>query len=268
MTITATHTLHNALLWVTMAAMMGCTGGGSEEDKRTEDRQAKATIQGVWIDADSEEPVFRISGDTLTYADNTTEPALFAIIDDTLFVGQNDAYPIGQLTRNSLTITNHNGDEITLIRTDEEAKESAFSENTAIAQPTEQIKNDTVVTYAGERYHLYTAINPTTFRVTVPSYTDEGMRVENTYYDNIIHISIFKGKERLFSQDFHKADFNALVPQTFITQAVLSAMNLYSVDIKGFHIACRLCIPNDAGCYLLEALITYEGQVTLSLIDY
>lgn len=263
----ATYTLRGALLWLTIVAIVGCAGG-SEEVTRSEDKQAKATIQGVWIDADSEEPVFRISGDTLTYADNTTEPALFAIIDDTLFVGQSDAYPIARLTRNSLTITNHNGDEISLIRTDEQAKVQPFTDGTTIAQPTEQVKSDTVVTYAGERYHLYTAINPTTFRVVVPSYTDEGMRVENTYYDNIIHISIFKGKERLFSQDFHKADFSTLVPQTFITQAVLTNMELYSVDIKGFHIACKLCIPNDAGCYLLEALITYEGQVTLSLIDY
>jgi hypothetical protein len=59
-------------------------------------------------------------------------------------------------------------------------------------------KTDSVVFYGGERYHWYIAINPTRYRVMKTTYTDDGMGVENVYYDNIIHVSLYKGAQKLY----------------------------------------------------------------------
>ncbi len=67
---------------------------------------------------------------------------------------------------------------------------------------THQVKIDSVVTFNGERYHWYIAINPTKYKVTKRTFNDDGLEVENVYSDNIMHISFFKGAQQLFSSDF------------------------------------------------------------------
>ena len=253
-----------------LVALCSCGGGREEVRERVENREAKITLQGVWMDAETEEVAFYISGDTIVYADNTAQPTLFRIIDDTLFVGtDNTSYPIIRLTRNIFKFYNQNAEEVSLVHTDDPQKEKSFSGNDyAVQTVIEQVKSDTVVNYAGVRYHLYTAINPTTYKVVVPTYTAEGMRVDNVFYDNIINISVFQGRDRLFKQDFRKSQFDGIVPNPFLSQAILCAMDYTKTDARGFHFACRICIPNDAGCYLLDAVISFDGKVDLEVLEY
>ena len=44
-----------------------------------EDRVAKKTLQGVWIDEDEEDVVFRIKGDTVFFPDSTIMPVAFKV---------------------------------------------------------------------------------------------------------------------------------------------------------------------------------------------
>ena len=66
----------------------------------------------------------------------------------------------------------------------------------------EVFEKDSVIFHGGERYRGYSYINPTKKRVTLVSINEEGLPVENIYYDNIIHICVYKGKERLFSKRY------------------------------------------------------------------
>ena len=79
----------------------------------------------------------------------------------------------------------------------------------------EVVKKDTVVFHGGERYHCYVYVNPSRLKVYKTSYTDEGIAVENVYYDNVIHICVYKGKTCLFSQDYTRKSFTGLVPMAF-----------------------------------------------------
>ena len=68
---------------VAMLLMAGCTGCQSDSQVE-EDREAKDLMQGVWVDAETEDLTFRVSGDTIFYADSTSMPAYFKVVGDIL----------------------------------------------------------------------------------------------------------------------------------------------------------------------------------------
>ena len=109
-------------------------------------------------------------------------------------------------------------------------------------------EKDSVIFHGGERYRGYAYINPTKKRVTLVSINEEGLPVENIYYDNIIHICVYKGKERLFSKDINKDMFARVVPADFLNNAILSDMDFVKVDEKGYRYVATLCIPDGAAC--------------------
>ena len=131
-----------------------------------------------------------------------------------------------------------------------------------------QVKIDSVIVYGGNRYHWYIAINPTKYKVTTRSYNDDGLEVENVYYDNIMHVSVFQGSRQLFSSDFRKQQYAGKVPAEFLEEAVLGNMEFSHVDAAGLHFVATLCIPDGASCYLVESLVSYQGQMTMQLVEY
>ena len=96
--------------------------------------------------------------------------------------------------------------------------------------------------YGEQRYHWYIAINPTKYKVVKTSYSNDGVEVENDYYDNIIHLSLFRGAEKMFSSDLRKQMFNKQVPSQFLEQALLGDLQYDQVDSQGFHFTATLCI--------------------------
>ena len=94
------------------------------------------------------------------------------------------------------------------------------------------------------------------------------MEVDNVYYDNIMHVSLFRGAEKLFSRDFRKQDYVSKVPKQVLEQSVLSNMEFSGVDARGFRFVATICIPDGATCYKAENLISFDGRLTTSLIEY
>jgi hypothetical protein len=72
----------------------------------------------------------------------------------------------------------------------------------------------------------------------------------------------------LFSRDFRKQQYQQRVPAQFFQQAVLNNMEYDSADSKGFHMNVSLCTPGDASCYLIEHVISFDGQVSTQLLEY
>ena len=71
------------IILASMLLLAGCSGQ-QEQATSEENREAKALMQGVWVDAETEDVSFRVAGDTIFYADSTSMPAYFKIVGDSL----------------------------------------------------------------------------------------------------------------------------------------------------------------------------------------
>lgn len=255
---------------VAIVLLSGCSGcQPSEEQSTQENLEAKSLLQGVWVDAETEDLTFRVAGDTIFYADTTSMPAYFKIVGDSLVLSSGTTYAIEQHTAHIFSFRNQNGDLVKLVKSDEAEAVSDFTHvRPSVMTYTHQVKKDSVVSYDNARYHWYIAINPTKYKVVLRTYNEDGMEVENVYYDNIMHISIYNGAQRLYSSDFRKQQYAKLVPAKFLEEAVLANMEFEKADAAGLHFNATLCVPDGASCYLVENVISYKGQMTMKLLEY
>ena len=240
----------------------------SQPKHEVESREAKRLLQGIWLEETTEEVLFRAEGDTIYYPDASSQPTHFRIINDSLELGS-QRYPILKQSEYQFWFQNQGGDVVKLTKSETADDSLAFLHNQPeILSLSEVLKLDSVVMYDGERYHWYIAINPTKYRVRKVTYNGEGVAIENIYFDNIIHISLFQGKRQLYSRDFNKRMYGSDVPEDFLEQAVLGNMQFDHVDAKGFHFNATICIPDGASCYLVETLIDFTGKMTMTLLEY
>lgn len=234
----------------------------------TESKEGKRLLQGIWLESTTEEVSFRAEGDTIYYADGVSQPTRFRIIGDSLELGS-QRYPILKQSEYHFWFQNQGGDIVKLRKSESDDDTLAFvHRQPEILSLTEVLKTDSVIMYGGERYHWYIAVNPTKYRVKKTSYNADGVAVDNIYFDNIIHISLFHGKRQLFSRDFNKRMYDADVPEDFLEQAVLGNMQFDHIDASGFHFNATICIPDGASCYLVETLIDFNGRMTMKLLEY
>lgn len=246
------------------------SGTDGQQSQAGEDREAKALLQGVWQDEETEDVTFWVKGDSLFFPDSTSQPTRFAIVGDELVLLSTDAhYHVEKQTAHVFWFKNQGGDIVRLVKSEEAlTEEFARGDYQRVMTYTEVVKQDSVVMYGSDRYHWYIAINPTKYKVHTTAYNDDGFEVDNVYYDNIMHISLFKGAEKIFSRDFRKKDYANKVPEQFLNQAVLSNMEYAGVDAKGFRFVSTICIPDGATCYKAENLISFNGKLTMTLIEY
>ena len=235
-----------------------------------ESKEAKALLQGIWVDSETQNVIFNVKGDTIYYPDSISQPAYFKIVADTLVMGETGVkYPLLKQTEHIFWFQNQNGDVIKLQKSDEESDSLSFTNVRPHVLTISQVtKSDTVVNYDNERYHCYVAINPTKNKVQSTSYSEDGVEVSNIYYDNIVHVSVYHGSQRLFGKNFQKKEFQKYVPEDFLKQAILSNVEYQSTDADGVHFNATLCTPNAASCYLVEIIISFKGKYETKLIEY
>lgn len=250
-----------------LALLASCGNRNASSAQREESRQAKALLQGVWMDQTTEAVVFKMEGDSVYYPDSTSQTAYFCVVDDSLFIGDASRYHIEKQSEHVLWFQGQDGELVKLEKTSTEEHAEVF-ENPQILTLTEVMKKDTVVMYDNQRYHLYIAINPTRYKVVRHTLTDEGLDVENVYYDNIIHLSVFQGNRQVFSRDFSKKMYKQVVAERFLGQSILNNMEFDKVDADGFHLNSSLCMPGDASCYLIEHVVSFDGQLSTKLLEY
>lgn len=248
---------------------IGCNDKPKPNAPVGENKEAKSMLQGIWVDDETSEVVFKVKGDTIFYPDSITVPAYFKIVGDTLIMGaQNYRYPVTKISANLFWFRNQNGDEVRLVRSSEPSDSLVFGQKIALLQPKQVIKSDTVVTYGNERYHCYIAINPTTKKVYVTNYGEDGVGMDNVYYDNIVHISVYHGATKLYSSDIKKQMYSRFVSNGFLSQAILSNLTFNKIDAHGFHFDATICNPNGTSCYLLDTKIDFKGNMAMELLDY
>ena len=84
-----------AFTWLFAACSSKPESVKREQEPEKENKQAKAMLQGIWVDEQTEEVSFRAIGDTIFYPDTTSQPTYFKIVGDSLVLGSVGAkYPI------------------------------------------------------------------------------------------------------------------------------------------------------------------------------
>lgn len=232
-----------------------------------ENRETKRIIQGIWLDEETEDVTFWMKGDSILYADSTIQPAYFKILGDTMMVygGQLTKYPLKKCSANNLWIVNPNGDCLKLMKSSEISDSIWFKRKSV--QPVlvnEKMKHDTVVSYQDNRYHCYTTINPTKYKVIRSTFNDDGILMDNVYYDNIVHLSVFQGSSKVFSKNITKQMFSRFVSEQTIEQVILGDVSFAKADAKGLHFDVQLFHPEGNSVdYLLSLAVDYDGQLSL-----
>ncbi len=161
------------------------------------------------------------------------------------------------------------GDIIKLHRSENESDSLFFSQESLQIIPTynEVIKRDSVIVYDGTRYRGYVYINPSKKKVTRTSFSEDGIRVDNVYYDNIIHICVYEGKKSLYAHDIGIETFTDIIPRAFLEKAILSDMVFTGVTASGFHYVATVCTPDESTvCYMVELNIDREGKLSLEML--
>jgi predicted small lipoprotein YifL len=248
-------------------SLTGCRKKGTSIEAPKEDVAAKKMLQGIWISED-ESPFFRVKGDTIYYPDTTSSPVYFYIHGDSLVMrgATLEKYLIVKQSPHLFVFKNHNGEQVRLELSTNADDINSFVMNRPVALNQNQlIKRDSVIMRGDTKYHYYIQVNPTTYKVVHSSLNDDGLQVDNVYYDNIVHISVFQGAHQLFSRDFHRMDFKNKVPENILGQSILSDINYAMTDEKGVHFTASICIPDSPSAYLVDVCVSFNGGFTLSV---
>ena len=248
--------------------MSSCSGQSQNKEKiEKENLTAKEWLQGTWIDDMTETPLFTVKGDTIYYNDESAAPVTFKIIKDTLktYGHKITSYHIKKQRESFIWIQSIMGDILQLSKTDQSLDSHWTLQQTSEETIEKVIQKDLVVHYNNRRFRGYVYINPTDIKVHQPEITEEGLEVENVYFDNIIHICVYEGKKKLFGRDMKKQDFKLLIPEEYYQRAILSDMDFIGVNAKGYQYQATLCIPNSASCYLINLSISLNGEITYEL---
>lgn len=254
-------------LSVILAFLSACSPKQEKTSEQTEDLESKSLLQGIWLDDDTESPMIRIEGDTLYYADPTAAPVAFKVFDDTLMTygARTTAYHIEKQSESIFWFKSELGTVIRLSKADT-TTDIPFIEEQEVQQPTKEvIQKDHVVFYNNVRYRGYVYINPSQMKVTRPNLSEEGLNVDNVYYDNVIHICVYEGKKKLFSKDITKKEFEGIVPNDFLQWAILSDMEFINVNAEGYQYQATVCIPDGASCYLINLSVATDGTIKYAL---
>jgi hypothetical protein len=235
-----------------------------------ENLEMKTMLQGTWMHEDTETPMICIKGDSIHYMTSGTLPVAFRIIEDSLITYGTEptSYYIVKQNEYMLWLQSDMGGIIKMNRADE--SESIHSVNfhvqTKKSEPTKEvIQKDRIEFYKDVRYRGYVYINPSQIKVTRPTYSDEGFKMDNVYYDNIIHICVYEGKNKLFSKDVYKKDFSEVVPEEFLQWAILSDMEFIGVNEKGYQYQATISIPDEITSYIVNLSISTDGNIQYTL---
>ncbi len=264
--------LKYALLVVSLLVMQllqSCNSRSEVKPDKQEDVQSKKMLQGTWINDVEGNIVFAFKGDTVFYDDSLSAPVAFYVYHDTLYMENHTvtAYPIKKLTNSYFCFVNSEGDETRLSKGGKDIVSLARGEykGTVALNQGKKIKNDTVIVYKDKRYHAYTQVNPTTYKVYRQTTNSDGLRVESVYYDNIVYIALYDGQQKVFGRNITKTEFSKIVPEAYLGQAVLSEITVVNASDKGVRFVAVLSIPDSYTNYRVNIDISSDGKKTLSI---
>lgn len=259
----------NIILIALAALLTSCGSNHGGKEAVEEDLVAKQLLQGIWADDETDMPLMRIDGDTIYYTDAQNAPVSFRIVHDTIYLYGYEpvAYKIDRQTEYSFWFHSLTDEIVKLHKSENEEDSLAFTSQEVEIIPTirEVIKKDSIVMYKNTRYRGYVYINPSKMKVFKPSYSENGMRVDNVYYDNIIHICVYEGKRMLYGKDISKKMFADVLPAEVLDQSILSDMDFIGVDESGYRYQAILGIPETSAYNVVTLIIGFDNTLKIKL---
>lgn len=242
---------------------------GSRLQNMSEDKVAKELLQGIWLNDSTEMAVFQVVGDTFRYAGSNTSSVLFKIIRDSIYLLGDDtlSYKIVRQGENIFWINTATDIIMKLHRSDDESQ-LAFvpqSEPDPVNVIQDYVEKDSVIVYNDIRYRGYVFINPSHYKVVRTMFDENGIGVENVYYDNIIHICVYNGANELYGRDINKQLFSEYVDAGELSASILSDMDFVAVDDAGYHYRAMLTVPESAASQVFELVISPEGNLQIKV---
>ncbi len=256
------------ILVTIICVLASCQSKTSQTDTtRKENLKAKELLQGIWLDNDSDTPFMHIKGDTIYYVESRNAPVFFRIIADSLYLHGNEItrYQIDKQTEYTFWFHSLSDHIIKLYKSENQADTIAFSDyqHEIIPIYNEVTQKDSIVMHGGKRYRGYVYINPSTMKVFKTSYSEDGMGMDNVYYDNIIHICVYEGKNSIYASDITKQMFADTIDPEFLQRAILSDMNFMGIKNNSFYYQAFLCVPESYVCNMVNLYITLNGALTI-----
>ncbi|WP_071146883.1 DUF4738 domain-containing protein [Bacteroides ihuae] len=250
---------------------IACHNGKTNDSSgKDEDLRAKAQLQGIWVDDDSEVPFMRIEGDTIYYSDSQNSPVRFEIIKDSIYMYGNEVsrYYIDKQAEHLFWFHSLSDNIVKLHKSEDPDDTLAFSGKAVEVIPsyTGVTEVDSVVNYNGARYRAYVYINPSKMKVIKTSYTEDGMSMDNVYYDNIMHICVYEGRKSLFASDITKQMFAGILSDEFLKKSILSDMLFMGVRKSGFLYQATVCIPESYVCNLVNIEVSFKGKMAMKAV--
>lgn len=259
------------IIGISIIAIMASCGNTPEKNNApTEDLEAKETIQGIWVDELEGNCVFRAKGDTIYYTDSLSEPVRFHVYADTLYLESSHPtkYHLNKLSDHVLRFVNNDGDEISLVKSDDKSLVSLFEKikkSIGHINQGELIKRDSILSVGDKRLHAYVQVNPTTFKVYHQSVNDDGVTVDHAYFDNIIHIALYDGARKVINRDYRKKDFSAHVPKEYIDKCILSDIIIEKATPEEVTFVAILSTPDTYTSYHINIVVGIDGNVKMSI---
>ena len=253
-----------------IATLASCGNTPEKNNTLSEDLEAKKTIQGIWVDELEGDCVFRAKGDTIYYTDSLSEPVRFHICADTLYLESSHPtkYHLNKLSDHVLRFVNNDGDEISLVKSDDKSLVSLFEKikkSISHINQGELIKRDSVLSVGDKRLHAYIQVNPTTYKVYHSSVNDDGVTVDHAYFDNIIHIALYDGARKVINRDYRKKDFLAHVPKEYIDKCILSDIIIEKATPEEVTFVAILSTPDTYTSYHINIVVNIDGTVKMSV---
>ena len=193
-------------------------------------------------------------------------PIAFKIIRDTLYTYGNDTtyYKIDKQAEHIFWFHSITDNIIKLHKSEDFNDSLSFvREEVVIPTYTEVTKRDSVVTYNGTRYRAYVYINLLN-ESHQETYSEDGISMDNVYYDNVMHICVYEGKKSLFASDVTKQMFDKVLPVDFLEQSILSDTKFMKVDRNGFHYQAVLAIPETSIYSIVNMEVSFKGDLTIT----
>lgn len=253
--------------------LASCNGQHDEASVAgAEDAVAKSMLQGIWVDDVTEMPFMRFRGDSIYYANQQNVPMAFKVVRDSIYFMGHDtlAYKIERQSDDDFWFRSFADDIVKLHRQSADSADTlAFSTGSISyqAEENQRIEKDSVVVYDGTRYRGYVFINPTSMKVTRTVYDENGIGVDNVFFDNVIHICVYEGTNLLWGRDISKDMFSGYLQDNVLSDLILADMNFTGVDALGYHYQAILQLPESLVSYLMNLDISFDGQLAITADD-
>lgn len=259
-----------AVLLLIALALFSCNGNKKQVvNDSQEERKAKKMLQGIWLDDENDEILFKVQGDTIYYPDVESAPVYFKIKKDTLYTygKEKSCYKIDKQGEHVFWFHSLSDDIIKLHKSEDDSDSLMMAgyKTRAIPTYTEVTKRDSVVTYNNVRYRAYVYVNPSKKKVIKTVYSDDGISIDNVYYDNVMHICVYQGRKMIYGKDITKQMFIGVIPEEFVQNCLLSEMIFIGARKDGLKYLATLCIPESSVCNLVSLTVSYDGKLTMRL---